>query len=261
MPKTCAPRYRVRLADGEGDRIATQKLRFRCFRAGQASQPDPTGQELRDHDAFDAHCRHVLIERTEDGALMACFRLLPLASGAEIARSYSAQYYDLSALSTYSEPLLELGRFCIAPDGVEEAEGADILRLAWGEITRVVDAERIGLLFGCSSFQGTDVVRYLDVFGVLRQAHLAPARHAPRRKAPEVVPFDKDDPGGRPPDRNQALRLMPPLLRSYLSMGGWVSDHAVVDRDLNTLHVFTGVEIAAIPPGRARLLRALTQDG
>ena len=49
---------------------------------------------------------------------------------------------------------------------------------------------------------------------------------------------------------------MPPLLRSYLVMGGWVSDHAVVDNDLNTLHVFTGLEISAIPPGRARLLRA-----
>ena len=48
---------------------------------------------------------------------------------------------------------------------------------------------------------------------------------------------------------------MPPLLRSYLTMGGWVSDHAVVDRDLNTLHVFTGLEISAIPPARARALR------
>ena len=39
-------------------------------------------------------------------------------------------------------------------------------------------------------------------------------------------------------------------------MGGWVSDHAVVDNDLGTLHVFTGVEISRIPAARARLLRA-----
>jgi hypothetical protein len=42
-------------------------------------------------------------------------------------------------------------------------------------------------------------------------------------------------------------------------MGGWVSDHAVVDADLDTLHVFTGLEIRAVPPGRARLLRALAK--
>ena len=50
---------------------------------------------------------------------------------------------------------------------------------------------------------------------------------------------------------------MPPLLRTYLLMGGWVSDHAVVDRDLGTLHVFTGLEIGAIPPARKRLLRGV----
>ena len=57
------------------------------------------------------------------------------------------------------------------------------------------------------------------------------------------------------PDAKRAMLAMPPLLRTYLLMGGWVSDHAVVDRDLNTLHVFTGLEIRAIPPARARLLR------
>ena len=51
------------------------------------------------------------------------------------------------------------------------------------------------------------------------------------------------------------MKRMPPLLRSYLAMGGWVSDHAVVDRDMNTLHVFTGLEVRAIPPARARALR------
>jgi hypothetical protein len=40
-------------------------------------------------------------------------------------------------------------------------------------------------------------------------------------------------------------------------MGGWVSDHAVIDAEMATLHVFTGVEITTIPPARKRLLRAL----
>ena len=40
-------------------------------------------------------------------------------------------------------------------------------------------------------------------------------------------------------------------------MGGWVSDHAVMDRQLNTMHVFTGLEVRSIPPARARTLRQL----
>ena len=50
---------------------------------------------------------------------------------------------------------------------------------------------------------------------------------------------------------------MPPLLKAYLMMGGWVSDHAVIDYHMNTLHVFTAVEIGLIPPLRKRRLRAL----
>lgn len=58
-------------------------------------------------------------------------------------------------------------------------------------------------------------------------------------------------------DRRAALAGLPPLLRTYLGMGGWVSDHAVVDRELDTLHVFTCVEVERIPAARAASLRAV----
>jgi L-ornithine Nalpha-acyltransferase len=60
-----------------------------------------------------------------------------------------------------------------------------------------------------------------------------------------------------PFDPKAALAQTPALLRTYLVMGGWVSDHAVIDRALDTLHVFTALPIANIPPARARALRAL----
>ena len=47
---------------------------------------------------------------------------------------------------------------------------------------------------------------------------------------------------------------MPSLLRAYLLMGGWVSDHAVIDKKLNTLHVFTGLEVSKIPNAKKRFL-------
>ena len=45
------------------------------------------------------------------------------------------------------------------------------------------------------------------------------------------------------------------LLVIQIALGGWVSDHAVVDPGLRTMHVFTGVEVGAIPPARRRLLQ------
>ncbi|MBV0890515.1 GNAT family N-acetyltransferase [Paracoccus sp. Z118] len=237
-------RYRVRLAEGAGDLQAAQRLRWLAF-IGRGS--DSAGL---DADEFDAICQHALVEETRSGQLVACFRILPFASGAEIGRSYSAQHYGLSKLGAFPGRMAEIGRFCIHP----EHHDPDILRVAWGAVTRYVDQNGIELLFGCSSFTGTEPSGYEDAFAMLRQRHLAPDRWLPRIKAPDVFRFGRLL-RRRTPDARAAMAAMPPLLRTYLLMGGWVSDHAVVDRELNTLHVFTGLEIRAIPPARAKLLR------
>ena len=231
-------RYKVHLANGPGDLRAAQALRARCF-------------GLRDDaDAFDADCTHILITRQQDNALVSCFRMLPL-TGADIRRSYSAQYYELGALESYSGNMVEMGRFCVDPD----CNDPDILRVAWGAMTAYVDDNNVELLFGCSSFAGTETSHYLDAFAMLKARHLAPKRWLPRVKAPHVFKYAARL--RRKPDAKKAMLRMPPLLRTYLMMGGWVSDHAVVDDRMNTLHVFTGVEIGAIPPARKRLLRAV----
>jgi L-ornithine Nalpha-acyltransferase len=117
-----------------------------------------------------------------------------------------------------------------------------------------VDAAGVQFLFGCSSFDGADPQRHGAALALLANRHLAPLRWQPRIKRAGVIPYAHTF-RAVAPDPKAAVRAMPPLLRTYLLMGGWVSDHAVPDPDLDTLHVFTGLEIAAIPPARARLLR------
>ncbi|MGV6813167.1 MAG: GNAT family N-acetyltransferase [Brevirhabdus sp.] len=238
-------RYTARRAQTRKDVEAAQALRYLAFRA---NGPLDIGM---DADRFDDQCAHILVEETRTETLVACFRLLPLSAGHEIERSYSAQFYELSALRDFAGPMVEMGRFCVHPDWSDP----DILRVAWGAMTRFVDDHGVEMLFGCSSFQGTEAETYMDAFALLTDRHLAPKRFLPRVKAPKVFRFAQRM-RKRTPDRKSAMSRMPPLLKTYLVMGGWVSDHAVVDHDMNTLHVFTGLEIKAIPPSRARLLRA-----
>ncbi|WP_170382942.1 GNAT family N-acetyltransferase [Ruegeria atlantica] len=234
-------RYRARLAQSPQDVAAAQVLRTLAF-----------GTEQTDQDDFDLVCEHILVEDMQhEGQLVCCFRMLTMDSGAEISRSYSSQFYDLSVLEGFEERMVEMGRFCIHPDWTDP----DILRVAWGAMTAYVDQNGVEMLFGCSSFAGTETEEYLDAFAMLKHRHLAPKRWLPRVKAPDVFRFAARL--RRRPDAKKAMLRMPPLLRTYLMMGGWVSDHAVVDRHMNTLHVFTGLEIGAIPPARKRLLRAV----
>lgn len=242
-------RYVVGFAESAENIREAQRLRWLCF---LGRRPGAEASGALDADDYDERCNHVLIRDDSTGALVACFRMLTLSGGAEIGDSYSARHYNLSRLRDFDGRMVEIGRFCIHPEWCDP----DILRLAWGALARHVDDERIEMLFGCSSFVGTDTDGYEDAFAMLRERHLAPKRWLPRVKAPQVFRFARAL-RLRKPDPRRAMAAMPPLLRSYLAMGGWVSDHAVVDRQLDTLHVFTGLEIRAIPPERAKLLRAV----
>ncbi len=236
-------RYHARFAQCDTDILAAQNLRHRAF--GLTS---PSG---RDQDDFDKICQHVLIHDTNQQRLVCCFRILLLDHGAQIDTSYSAQYYNLTALHKFSGKLAEIGRFCMDPS----IHDPDVLRVAWAFLTTYVDDHAIAMLFGCTSFHGLETGPYFDTFALLRDRYIAPNTWAPQVKSPDVFKFAARL--RRKPDMARALKGMPPLLRTYLMMGGWVSDHAVIDAEMATLHVFTGVEIATIPPARKRLLRAL----
>ncbi|MCL4187431.1 MAG: GNAT family N-acetyltransferase [Rhodobacteraceae bacterium] len=244
-------RFAAFIAETPDDIARAQRLRYLAFIARRLPAGAAPPADARDVDDYDARCRHVLVEERASGTLVCCFRILPFARGDEIGQSYSAQFYELDALRGYPGRMAEMGRFCMHPAWHDP----DILRVAWGAMTRIVDEEGVEMLFGCSSFMGTEAEAYRDAFALLRERHLAPRRWLPRVKAPAVFRFGrllrrmKADP-------RRAMQGMPPLLRTYLLLGGWVSDHAVVDRHLGTLHVFTGLEIRSIPPARARLFRA-----
>jgi len=247
MSELSKNRYMARTAMSDEDVRDAQQLRAKVFGAS-------VKENNLDQDMFDAICTHILVEDTRNNQLVCCFRMLPLTNGGEIERCYSAQFYDLSTLITYNSPMVEIGRFCIFP-GLNDP---DILRVAFGAMTRYVDENKVKILFGCSSFDGTDTGAYLDAFTLLKDRYLAPQRWLPRVKAPDVFRFAQKL-GLCTPNAKRALAQMPPLLRTYLAMGGWVSDHAVVDQHLGTLHVFTALEIDAIPAARKRLLRAAVQ--
>lgn len=215
-------RWRVRLRGDGPDLAPAFALRAATFRAGRD-----------DRDDLDGVFRHLTIE---DDGLAAYARVMPQHGAAAIGAGYAARSYDLDAMAIAMPAALEVGRVCIA------RADPDLPRLLLAVLARIVEAEGATLLYGCASFPGTLAPAAL---GRLR-AHVA-GDWAPGRRAPEVVGLE----GGTGPG------ALPPLLRLYLAMGARVSDHAVIDRDLGTVHVLCAMPVAAIPPRRAASLRGL----
>ncbi len=236
--------YAVRPVKTQQDMQSALRLRAQCFRGA----PD-----ISDLDEMDPPCLHGIVEDLRDMSVVGAFRILLQGNGQDLCGCYAWRYYDLSSLANYPDRMLELGRFCTAP----HVNDADVLRITMAALTRMVDGHGVRLMFGCCSFAGTDPSEYLHVFALLKQNHSAPEIWKPQAKAPNTFRFD--DIPERSIPRSPADRKMPKLLKTYLEMGAWVSDHAVIDYDLGTLHVFVGLEVNRIPRKRAQALRAIAQ--
>ena len=225
-------RYGVKLAETPAEVKQCQRLRHLCFHKAPGV----------DDEEIDRHCTHIMVAGP-DGLVATC-RVLYIEQDFHI--SYAAQRYDIEELSGFG-PFLELGRFCVLPDVLD----GDILRLIWGGLAKIVDDRGIKMLFGCASFPGADPQDHAAALGLLSRRFQAPAEFRVGRRAEAVSLSDFEAAEGN------ALEQLPPLLRTYLTMGGWVSDHAVIDHDLDTIHVFCALEIDKIPPARARALRSI----
>ncbi|MGB3407054.1 MAG: GNAT family N-acyltransferase [Jannaschia sp.] len=215
-----AGRWRARLTgmDGAGAALA---LRAAVFRGGAP-----------DDDAFDEKARHLVIEGA--AGIAACARV-SIQVGPAILAGYAAQFYDLKAFSSAFPTALEVGRVCVAP-GLMDPE---VPRLLLAILARIVDRERLAVLHGCSSFpQAAAPLERLA-------SRVAPATWGPGVKSRAAIPLTGVE------------GTLPPLLRSYLSLGARVSDHAVLDHDMGTVHVHTALPVADIPEVRARLLTGI----
>lgn len=235
--------WEVRAARAE-DLPALAALRGLAFRGGG-----------EDGDAFDARCLHLWIEDrdTNPGVPLATARLQLHPEG-DLTQGYAAQFFDLRALGRAPGRALELGRLCVHPDH----QTSDTMRLIWAGLTRMVDTTGAARLIGCTSFTGTDPAAFGAALTLLAGRHKGPDGLRPRARVEGAVDFSARaalQPGP------EALAQLPTLLRAYLSLGGWVGCDLVIDRDLGTCHVFTCVEITAMPEPRKKLLRTLAGAG
>lgn len=222
---------------------AVQRLRAQRFRSRDA---------LVDLDRFDPVCHHLMIRIAPDPAPIGVARFRLLVEPDEIEACYSAQFYDLAALARTGRRLVEVGRICIDEN---HAHDIDIARMMIAALTHIASVCRADMLMGCASFPKAEPARHADALRFLFNRHLGPKALRPGRRAgmKHVSAMD-----GLLPQQTD-LRQVPALLRLYLRLGGWVSDHAVCDHNLDTVHVFTAVEVNSIPSARLRALRALAQ--
>ncbi len=226
----------MRLASTAADIDAVQALRYRVFHDEMGAQLDPQhAAEQRDRDVFDAVADHLLVIDHAIGpgaeGVVGTYRLIRTQAAARIGRFYSADEYEIDTLLHFPGELLELGRSCVDVAYRTRA----VMQLLWSGIAAYVFLHRIDLMFGCASLPGTDPDRLAPELTYLHEHHLAPPALRPRARAERYVPMRRVDPAGL--DARRCLARLPPLIKGYLRLGGFVGEGAVIDAAFNTTDV------------------------
>lgn len=234
---TANERYIVRLAGSDADHAAARRLRYKVFVEELGARgPLVDHASGLEQDEFDAHFDHlILVDRESEAAgrdhVVGVYRLLPCDRLEKVGRFYSETEFDLSALKASGRRLLELGRSCIHPD---HRGGTGMFHL-WNALADYVLDRQIEVLFGAASLRGTDVKALAMPLSWLYRNHLAPEPLLVRAIGADAVSMDLL-PADRI-DRRAALAALPPLIKAYLRLGGFVGDGAFVDHAFNTTDV------------------------
>ncbi len=226
----------VRIASSAEEIDAALALRYRIFYEEMGARPDAaTALTRRDRDRFDAVADHLLVIDHAIGAgpegVVGTYRLIRAPAAAKLGRFYSADEYDISPIQRFPGEAMELGRSCVHPS----YRGRMAMQLLWRGIAAYVAQHRIDLMFGCASLHGTDPDAVAMELTYLYCSHLAPPAIRPRALPSRYVEMRRIDPALV--DSRRALTLLPPLIKGYLRLGGFVGDGAVVDLQFNTIDV------------------------
>ncbi len=232
-----SPQYQVRLARDDRDLVAAQRLRYLVF-VEELGGDGPGVDHARriESDEFDPVNDHLVLVDTRRNPddldhVMGVYRLLTGRRAAEFGRFYCDGEYDLTLLRQSGRRLLELGRSCIHPD----LRGSTAMFLLWNSLAEFVLDNGIEVLFGVASFHGTDVGALALPLSWLHHHHLAPPELRVRALPPGYQAMDLIPEAQI--DRRSAMIEMPPLIKAYLRLGGFVGEGAFVDRPFNTTDV------------------------
>ncbi len=229
-----AHRYEVSFARTLREIRDAQRLRYAVFSGEMGARligPEPGVDE----DRFDAFCKHLIVRDTRSGEAVGTYRILtPLAARAA-GGYYSDQEFDLSRLAHIAPRTVEVGRSCIHPD----YRAGTVISLLWSALTQYVVAHSYEYFIGCASISIMDGGYAASrIYREVAARHLAPPKYRVVPRCPLPIKELHSD----------ARSELPPIVKGYLRIGGYVCGEPAWDPDFHSADLFVLVSMARFNP-------------
>ena len=237
----------VRLAGRKKDIKRAQRLRYQVFHEEMSAVPDLVSRlKRRDIDAFDKFCDHLLVidHALPKPKVVGTYRLLRQEIAEAHSGFYTSHEFDIAPILERhrGSRFLELGRSCVAKPYRDKRT----VELLWHGIWAYVKRNKIDVMFGCASFDGTDIDALAMPLSFLH--HTARAEGEFSAKALPRRAVDMNRIPAEIINAKLALQSLPPLIKGYLRLGAKIGDGAVIDHQFGTTDVLVILPVSEINP-------------
>ncbi len=222
-------RFRVKLAENPKELEKALKLRFEVFNIELKKGLAISYINRTDVDEYDKYCDHLIVMDADLEKVVGTYRLMPGFVAEHNIGYYSESEFDINNIKRLEGAKLELGRSCVH----KEYRNAQVISLLWAGIAKYVELYDIRYLFGCPSLY-SPVPEDIDlVYSYLNRHHRAEALYTvyPRKKVEGLRTVCVED-------RRAALRILPPLIKGYVTLGASLCGEPSVDPTFGTVDFF-----------------------
>ena len=237
----------TRLAQTDAELIAAQKLRYQVFCEELSARQKIKMNTQLEQEQHDLVCDHLLVlenSTPNHPKTVGTQRFLVKSSKDNHLKFRSQSEFDLEALAAKhpQKNFMELGRSCI----LEEYRSKRTMELMWHGTWSYAVQNKVDVMTGCASFYAKSIDEIALALGFLStlsskdpQWQVTPTSS----KSTLIKQFEN-----LVVEPKKAIRSLPPLIKGYLRLGAFFSDHAVIDEDFGTIDIAVILPVTNINP-------------
>lgn len=223
-------RFVIKTAENHEELAKVLRLRYEVFYRELLEKRQTLGM---DFDKFDFSCDHLIIIDKKTDTFIGTYRLI---SSLFTSKFYSETEFNLQNITALTGTKLELGRACVHRD----YRNGSSIALLWRGITEYMKETGTKYMFGCSSVKTTDKLEIAAIYKNLSNSyHASQECHVTPKRKFKIKDFDVLSNSVSKEIEDEATGKIPPLIKSYLNMGGLICGEPAYDKKFKCADLFT----------------------